>query len=57
MLRIFAFLGLFSGKKIEEFRIGDPVLVRYSQTEGRIIDINGSLIMVSMYDGGKVDSY
>ena len=32
-------------------------MVRYSQTEGRIIDINGSLIMVSMYDGGKVDSY
>ena len=57
ILRIFAFLSLFSGKKTEEFRVGDPVLVRYSQTEGRIIDINGSLIMVSMYDGGKVDSY
>ena len=57
IIRIFAFLGLFSGKKTEEFRVGDPVLVRYSQTEGRIIDINGSLIMVSMYDGGKVDSY
>ena len=57
MIRIFAFLSLFSGKKTEEFRVGDPVLVRYSQTEGRIIDINGSLIMVSMYDGGKVDSY
>ena len=56
-IRIFAFLSLFSGKKTEEFRVGDPVLVRYSQTEGRIIDINGSLIMVSMYDGGKVDSY
>ena len=57
IIRIFAFLGLFRGKKTEEFHIGDPVLVRYSQTEGRIIDINGSLIMVSMYDGGKVDSY
>ena len=57
IIRIFAFLSLFSGKKMEEFRVGDPVLVRYSQTEGRIIDINGSLIMVSMYDGGKVDSY
>ncbi|WP_455031892.1 hypothetical protein [Oribacterium sp.] len=57
ILRIFAFLSLFSGKKTEEFRVGNPVLVRYSQTEGRIIDINGSLIMVSMYDGGKVDSY
>ena len=57
ILRIFAFLSLFSRKKTEGFQIGDPVLVRYSQTEGRIIDINGSLIMVSMYDGGKVDSY
>ena len=57
IIRIFAFLSLFSGKKTEEFRVGDPVLVRYSQTEGRVIDINGSLIMVSMYDGGKVDSY
>ena len=57
IIRIFAFLSLFSGKKTEELRIGDPVLVRYSQTEGRIIDINGSHYMVSMYDGGKVDSY
>ena len=57
ILRIFAFLSLFSGKKTEELRVGDPVLVRYSQTEGRIIDINGSHYMVSMYDGGKVDSY
>ena len=57
IIRIFAFLSLFSGKKTEEFRVGDPVLVGYSQTEGWIIDINGSLIMVSMYDGGKVDSY
>ena len=57
IIRIFAFLSLFSGKKTEELRVGDPVLVRYSQTEGRIIDINGSHFMVSMYDGGKVDSY
>ena len=57
IIRIFAFLSLFSGKKTEEFRVGDPVLVRYNQTEGRIIDINGSHFMVSMYDGGKVDSY
>lgn len=27
MIRIFAFLSLFSGKKTEEFRVGDPVLV------------------------------
>ena len=57
IIRIFAFLSLFSGKKTEEFHIGDPVMVQYSQTEGRIIDINGSHYMVSMYDGGKVDSY
>lgn len=57
IIRIFAFLSLFSGKKTEEFCVGDPVLVRYSQMEGRIIDINGSHFMVSMYDGGKVDSY
>ena len=57
IIRIFAFLSLFRGKKTEEFRVGDPVLVRYSQTEGRIIDISGSHYMVSMYDGGKVDSY
>lgn len=57
ILRIFAFLSLFRGKKTEEFHVGDPVLVRYSQTEGRIIDISGSHYMVSMYDGGKVDSY
>ena len=57
ILRIFAFLSLFRGKKTEEFRVGDPVLVRYRQTEGRIIDISGSHYMVSMYDGGKVDSY
>lgn len=57
ILRVVAFLGLFRGKKTEEFNIGDPVLVRYRNTEGRIIDINGSHYMVSMYDGGKVDSY
>lgn len=57
LLKLFRLSRLFSGNKPEEFQIGDPVLVRYSQTEGRIIDINGSLIMVSMYDGGKVDSY
>ena len=57
LLKLFRLSRLFAGNKPEKFYIGDPVLVRYSQTEGRIIDINGSLIMVSMYDGGKVDSY
>ena len=57
LLKLFRLSRLFAGKKPEKFYIGDPVLVKYSQTEGRIIDINGSLIMVSMYDGGKVDSY
>ena len=57
LLKLFRLSRLFAGKKPEKFYIGEPVLVKYSQTEGRIIDINGSLIMVSMYDGGKVDSY
>ena len=57
LLKLFRLSRLFAGKKTEEFHIGDPVMVQYSQTEGRIIDINGSHYMVSMYDGGKVDSY
>ena len=57
ILKLFRLSRLFSGKKPEKFYIGDPVLVRYRNTEGRIIDINGSHYMVSMYDGDKVDSY
>lgn len=40
-----------------EFEIGDLVWVKYIGTEGRIIDKNGSLYMVSMRDGEKVDSF
>lgn len=39
------------------FKLGDLVWVKYIGTEGRIIDINGSLYMVSMRDGEKVDSF
>lgn len=39
-----------------QFQIGDHVRVRYRGQEGTVIDINGSLYMVSMADG-QVDSY
>lgn len=39
------------------FRVGDHVRVKYRGQEGTIVDINGSLIMVSLDDGGYVDSY
>ena len=39
------------------FRVGDHVRVRFRGQEGTIVDINGNLYMVSMNDGGYVDSY
>lgn len=49
-------MGLFSSDK-EKFNIGDKVRVKYREQEGYIIDINGSLYMVSLNDGAYVDSY
>lgn len=43
--------------KPRRFRIGDHVRVRYRGQEGTIVDINGDLYMVSLKDGGYVDSY
>ena len=43
--------------KPRKFRIGDHVRVRYRGQEGTIVDINGDLYMVSLKDGGYVDSY
>ena len=40
-----------------KFRIGDHVRVKYRGQEGTIIDINGSLYMVSLNDGNYVDSF
>ena len=40
-----------------QFEIGDKVRVKYRGQEGYIIDKNGSLYMVSLNDGGHVDSY
>lgn len=39
------------------FQIGDRVRVKYRGQEGTIVDINGSLFMVSLDDGRHVDSY
>jgi hypothetical protein len=39
------------------FRVGDHVRVKYRGQEGTVVDINGNLIMVSLDDGGHVDSY
>lgn len=50
-------MGLFSNDDEEKFRIGDKVRVKYRGQEGRIIDKNGSLYMVSINDGEIVDSY
>lgn len=49
-------MGLFNLNK-EEFSIGDKVRVKYRGQEGYIVDKNGSLYMVSLNDGGYVDSY
>lgn len=43
--------------KPHKFRVGDHVRVRYRGQEGTIVDINGDLYMVSLKDGGYVDSY
>lgn len=43
--------------KARRFRVGDHVRVRYRGQEGTIIDINGDLYMVSLNDGGYVDSF
>lgn len=50
-------MGLFSNDDEEKFSIGDKVRVKYRGQEGRIIDKNGSLYMVSINDGEIVDSY
>ncbi|WP_295362599.1 KOW motif-containing protein [uncultured Pseudoramibacter sp.] len=44
-------------KSSSGFRVGDHVRVKYRGQEGTIVDINGGLIMVSLDDGGHVDSY
>ena len=46
-----------SNANASPFRIGDHVRVRYRGQEGTVVDINGDLIMVSMNDGARVDSY
>lgn len=54
-------MGLFDilagGTSNVEFNIGDKVRVKYRNQEGYIVDKNGSLYMVSLNDGGYVDSY
>ena len=46
-----------TGSRPRKFRVGDHVRVRYRGQEGTVIDINGDLYMVSLNDGGYVDSY
>ena len=46
-----------TGSRPHKFRVGDHVRVRYRGQEGTVIDINGDLYMVSLNDGGYVDSY
>ena len=46
-----------TGSRPRKFRVGDHVRVRYRGQEGTIVDINGDLYMVSLKDGGYVDSY
>ena len=48
-------MGFFDSN--DEFNIGDKVRVKYRGQEGYIVDKNGSLYMVSLNDGGYVDSY
>ena len=43
--------------KRPQFHVGDHVRVKYRGQEGTIIDINGDLYMVSLNDGGYVDSF
>ena len=40
-----------------EFNVGDKVRIKHRSQEGYIIDRNGSLYMVSINEGGYVDSY
>ena len=42
---------------VGELNIGDKVRVKYRNQEGYIIDKNGNLYMVSLNDGGYIDSY
>ena len=46
-----------TGSRLHKFRVGDHVRVRYRGQEGTVVDINGDLYMVSLNDGGYVDSY
>lgn len=48
-------MGFFDNS--DEFNIGDKVRVKYRDQEGYIVDKNGNLYMVSLNDGGYVDSY
>ncbi len=43
--------------RAHKFNVGDHVRVKYRGQEGTVIDINGDLYMVSLSDGGYVDSY
>ena len=56
-----AFLGMLSDTSnrpiAPRFRIGDHVRVRYRGQEGTVVDINNGLYMVSLSDGGFIDSY
>lgn len=45
------------GRPDRKFRVGDHVRVRYRGQEGTVIDINWGLYIVSLNDGGHVDSY
>ncbi len=60
LFKVFAAFGMLAAgkqKKAPHFRVGDRVRVRYRGQEGTIVDINGSLYMVSLADGRHVDSY
>ena len=46
-----------TGSRPKKFRVGEHVRVRYRGQEGTIVDINGDLYMVSLKDGGYVDSF
>lgn len=43
--------------RVRKFNVGDHVRVKYRGQEETVIDINGNLYMVSLSDGGYVDSY
>ena len=50
-------MGLFSSNNDDDFKVGDRVRVKYREEEGYIIDISGSLYMVSLNNVEYVDSY